>query len=99
MTTRRPDEPPHSLALRKAAVIALGVPAVAALVVILLHHKGLVNVEDFGLGVDHMHYGGFGTIAVCLAAIIALWRCPRCRGYLGREFSPPRCPSCGADFG
>jgi hypothetical protein len=99
MTTQRPDGQTHSLASRKAAVIALAVPAVAALVVMLLHHQGFINIEDFGLNADHMYWGGFGAIAVCFAAIFALWRCPRCRAYLGKELSPPRCPSCGADFG
>ncbi len=40
---------------------------------------------------------------VCLAVIVAMfifsflnWRCPACKGYLGKAMSPKFCQKCGA---
>ena len=47
---RPPDDSPvYPLALRKALMIACAVPAITAFVAVLVHHKGLVDVEQFGI--------------------------------------------------
>jgi hypothetical protein len=43
-------------------------------------------------------WSGLALAGVCLVAVFLVWRCPECRGYLGREGNPERCPHCGVRF-
>jgi rubrerythrin len=99
MSTQPPsDAPVHSLAARKILVVVLGIPAAAAFTALLLQYKGLVDVEAFGLPENYLYVAAFAVIVLAIVAIVIIWRCPGCRTYLGREFNPARCPSCGAQF-
>ena len=99
MTTQRPEaEPTHSLAVRKAFMCLFAVPVLAAFVVLLLQHKGFIDVAEFGLPVDRLLYGSLAAAVVGLGGIFAVWRCPGCSAYLGKEASPASCPGCGARF-
>jgi hypothetical protein len=92
------DTPAYPLGLRKAIMVACAVPLITALVVILLHHKGLVDVEVIGLPERYLYLGGFAVILACAVPLAIVWRCPGCRAYLGRNASPASCPTCGARF-
>ncbi len=92
------DIPVYPLGRRKAVMIAYAVPFIAALTAILIHHKGLVNVEDFGLPEEYLYAVGFAVMVAAFVVLLFAWRCPRCRSYLGREASPASCPKCGALF-
>src|SRR5437868_2016364 len=95
---RPPDSPKFSLAIRKAVMIALAVPILTVFAVMLLHYKGLLNVEEFGLPENYLYGGGFAMILVGVIPIFIIWRCPGCGSYLGRETSPKECQRCGARF-
>ena len=96
---RPPDGPPeYPLGLRKALMIACAVPAITAFVAVLIHHKGLVDVEQFGIPESYLYIGGLGLFLVALLLLLVVWRCPGCGTYLGREASPTTCRSCGARF-
>ena len=36
--------------------------------------------------------------ALCLIFSIWHWRCPACKGYLGKRINPKRCPKCGVEL-
>jgi hypothetical protein len=96
---RPPDDSPvYPLGLRKALMIACAVPAITSFVAVLVHHKGLVDVEQFGLPESYLYIGGLGLFLVALVALLVVWRCPGCGAYLGREASPTTCRRCGARF-
>ena len=96
---RPPDDAPvYPLGLRKALMIACAVPAIAAFVAVLVHHKGLVDVEQFGIPENYLYIGGLSVFLVALVALLVVWRCPGCGAYLGRDANPPGCPKCGAKF-
>ena len=96
---RPPDDPPlYPLALRKALMVACAVPAITAFAAVLIHHKGLVDVEQFGIPENYLYIGGLSVFLVALVALLFVWRCPGCGAYLGREASPTTCRSCGARF-
>jgi hypothetical protein len=96
---RPPDDSPvYPLALRKALMIACAVPAITAFVAVLVHHKGLVDVEQFGIPENYLYIGGLGLFLVSLVALLVVWRCPGCGAYLGRDANPTGCLKCGAKF-
>ena len=96
---RPPDDAPdYPLGHRKALMIAGAVPAITAFVAVLVHHKGLVDVEQFGIPETYLYLGGLGLFLVALVALLVVWRCPGCGAYLGRDANPPGCPKCGATF-
>jgi len=74
------------------------VPAITAFVAVLVHHKGLVDVEQFGIPENYLYIGGLGLFLVALLLLLIVWRCPGCGAYLGRDFNPPGCPKCRATF-
>ena len=98
MNASPPDDPIHSLATRKALVIVLAVPIIAAFTAILLEYKGFIDVEEFGLPENYLFIGGFAVIVLAVLPLLLIWRCPACRAYLGRELHLARCPACGARF-
>jgi hypothetical protein len=79
-------------------MFACAVPAIASLVAVLVHHKGLVDVEKFGLPESYLYIGGLSVFLVALVALLVVWRCPGCGSYLGREANPATCRKCGARF-
>jgi hypothetical protein len=96
---RSPDGPSeYSLGIRKALMIACAVPAIAAFAAVLIHHKGLINVEEFGVPENYLYIGGLGLFLLAFIPLFIVWRCPGCGAYLGREASPTTCRSCGARF-
>ena len=97
--SRPPDDSPvYPLGLRKALMIACAVPAITAFVVVLIHHKGMVDFEQFGLPESYLYIGGLGLFLVALVALLLVWRCPGCGAYLGRDANPTGCLKCGATF-
>ena len=94
-----PDTPVHSLAFRKLLMIAAGVVFFAGFVPVVLHYKGLIDVEAFGVPETYLYAGGFAACFVGLISVFVVWRCPGCGAYLGKEGSPSQCPKCGAKFG
>jgi hypothetical protein len=92
------DSPVYPLGLRKVLMIACAVPAITAFVAVLIHHKGLVDVEQFGLPASYLYIGGLSVFLVALVAFLVVWRCQGCGSYLGREASPTTCRKCGARF-
>jgi hypothetical protein len=96
---RPPDDAPvYPLGLRKALMIACAVPAITAFVAVLVHHKGLVDVEQFGIPENYLYISGLSVFLVALVTLLVVWRCPGCGAYLGREASPTSCRRCGARF-
>jgi hypothetical protein len=96
--TQKSEAPFYSLAVRKAAMISLAAPLVAVFAVMLLHHKGIFDIEAFGLPENYLYYGGFAVLLVGVVVIVVVWRCPGCGSYLGKNTSPARCAHCGARF-
>jgi hypothetical protein len=45
--------------------VLLAAPLVVVLVVMLLHHKAFINVEDFGIPENYLYFGG---LARCSSA-------------------------------
>jgi hypothetical protein len=96
---RSPDDPPeYALGIRKALMIACAVPAITAFVAVLIHHKGMIDVEEFGIPKNYLYLGGLGIFLVSFLSLLLVWRCPGCGAYLGREASPTTCRRCGARF-
>jgi hypothetical protein len=79
-------------------MIACAVLAITAFVAVLVHHKGLVDVEQFGLPESYLYIGGLSVFLMALVALLVVWRCPGCGSYLGREANPATCRNCGARF-
>jgi hypothetical protein len=101
MTTESPQERPEqecSLFVRKAGMFFLGVPLVAAFALVLLQYKGIIDLEGTGISENNLFLGGFGVVFAALAGIFAVWRCPGCGAYLGKEANPSHCPRCHARF-
>jgi hypothetical protein len=92
------DPPVYRLGVRKALMFACAVPAIASFVAVLVHHKGLVDVEQFGLPESYLYIGGLSVFVVALVALLVVWRCPACGAYLGREANPATCRKCAARF-
>jgi hypothetical protein len=90
--------PVHSLASRKMIVVALAVPAIAAFTVMLLDYREIINVTTFGLPENYLYIGGIVVILLALIPIVAVWRCPGCGTYLGKNTNPKSCSGCGAQF-
>jgi hypothetical protein len=98
MASLTPEEPVHSLGLRKLIVRALTVQVVAAFTVMLLEYKRYISVEELGLPAGYLYLGGLAVILLAVAGRVTVWRCPGCRTYLAWETNPARCPACGARF-
>ena len=79
-------------------MFAFAVLLFAGFVPVLLQHKGLIDVEGFGVPEIYLYVGGFAASFIGLISICVIWRCPGCRAYLGKEGSPSQCPGCGAKF-
>ncbi|MFW5839956.1 MAG: hypothetical protein ACOCZE_05185 [Planctomycetota bacterium] len=75
---------------RKSLLIQLGVLTPLALLgmlpIILGDHSGNYPSTAFLVGI--------GIIGLVLIGSFVNWRCPSCRGYLGRSM-PRHCPKCG----
>ena len=92
------DGPVYSLSVRKALRLVVMVPIFVIFIVMLLHHKAFINIEDFGIPENYLYYGGLGLILLAIVPAIFIWRCPGCGAYLGKKANPERCNSCGAEF-
>ena len=96
---RPPDDAPvYPLGHRKALMLACAVPAITAFVAVLVHHKGLVDVEQFGIPENYLYFGSLGVALLALPAALLVWRCPGCGAWLGNKPNPDCCKSCGAEF-
>jgi hypothetical protein len=97
-TPPSPNTPIYPLGLRVAAKVLLAIPAVAGFTVMLAHHKGLIDIEQYGVPEAYLYGGTLVVIFGALGLSFLFWRCPGCRAYLGKSFSPTSCPKCGAKF-
>ena len=70
-------------------------PAGTALVLLLLHLNGVIDVVYYGLPLNCLYGGGVAAVVAC-GVIVAVWRCPACGAYLGQGLTPARCEGCGA---
>jgi hypothetical protein len=74
------------------------IPLILAMFILILggnEDTGLV----FGL-IPNGSYFTFFSIFIIFALIFSLknWRCPACNKYLGKNYNPKFCPSCGAEL-
>src|SRR5436190_2171291 len=92
------DGPVYSLSIRKALRVIVLVPLLAVFLVVLLHHKALINIEAFGIPENYAYFGFLGAALLAFLTAYFIWRCPGCGAYLGKKPSPERCDSCGAKF-
>src|SRR5262249_28867826 len=89
---RPPDDSPvFPLGLRKALMIACAVPAITAFVAVLIHHKGLVDVEQFGIPENYLYIGGLAVprgprCSPRRLALSGVWGVPRPRRSPNRLF-------------
>jgi hypothetical protein len=98
MDQEAPDNSePIALGWRKVVLWVFAAPAIGAFLVVLLVWKfPALNVLQIP---EAILFGvGSAVFVSCLVAVLVLWRCPRCRAYLGRESNPDRCPRCGVNF-
>jgi hypothetical protein len=94
-----PSDPPvYSLAFRKALRLVVLILIAVIFIVMLLHHKGFIDIEEFGIPENYLYYGGLGVILLGIVPAFFIWRCPGCGAYLGRKANPVRCNSCEAEF-
>ena len=98
MHTPSPDDPAYSLGWRVVAKTLLAGIVTVILALMFLEYQGLIDVARFGISEDLLLVGGLAVIAVSGLLIFLVWRCPSCQAYLGKSFSPERCPRCGAGF-
>ena len=100
MSSPRPaDTPVHSLSARKALRLVVSIPLLTVFVAILLHHKGIVNLEEIlGIPEAYLYYGFLGVAILALVSLFCIWKCPGCGAYLGKQTNPTRCSSCEAVF-
>ena len=93
------DLPVYSLAVRKALRLVVLIPIFAILVVMLLHHKAVVNLEEIlGVPENYLYFGFLGLSLLAIVPAFFIWKCPGCGAYLGKQANPTRCRSCGAEF-
>lgn len=65
---------------------------------------GLVGMERqgravfLGIEADNLILFLFLAIAGAVAFSLWNWRCPSCKGYLGRQISPKFCSRCGVEL-
>jgi hypothetical protein len=90
--------PEFSITARKMTRIALLAVMVPIFLVMALHHKAFINVEEFGIPENYLYYGGLALVLVGVAVNFAIWRCPGCQTYLGNKAVPTSCIACGAEF-
>jgi len=86
-----------SISGRKLVHMVLGPLALVAFVVIVLVWKFpelnfLEITEGLLFGVC------FAVFGLYLAVTFLTWRCPNCRTFLGKDWDPRSCPSCGVRF-
>ena len=94
----QPSRPIYSLAFRKGLRVLVLIPVLAIVIVLLLHHKAFINIEDFGIPENYLYYGGLGLVVLAALSAFLIWRCPGCGAHLGKQANPERCNSCGAEF-
>jgi rubrerythrin len=67
-------------------------------IVMILHHKGFIDIESIGIPENYLYYGGLALILLGIAPLFLVWRCPGCGAHLGKKPSPEKCDNCGAIF-
>jgi hypothetical protein len=88
-------KPPQSIRRQRALQVVFGVPMVTGFALALLQAKSFIEVEKFGLAETPFYFVCFSVCGLYFLVTFLTWRCPSCRGFLGRNFSPPFCPHCG----
>jgi hypothetical protein len=98
MTT--PSDPPfYSLSIRKALRLIVLIPIFAMLIVMILHHKAIINLEEIlGIPENYLYFGFLAAVLLGVPAALLIWRCPGCGAWLGKKANPARCDSCGVEF-
>lgn len=86
-----------SFAARRRRQLMLSAPMFLLMFgVIFLEKKGQDAL--FGVEVDSLVIFLFLTIAAAIVFSLWNWRCPACRGYLGKQISPRFCSRCGVEL-
>ena len=86
-----------SFLARRRRQMMLSAPTFALIFgVVLMGKEG--NTALFGLDADNLILFLFLSIAGGIAFSLWNWRCPSCRGYLGKQISPKFCSRCGVEL-
>jgi hypothetical protein len=94
-----PDGPVYSLKIRKAIRLVVMIPILVVLIIMILHHKGFINLEEIlGIPENYLYFGFLGVALLGIPAALLVWRCPGCGAWLGKKANPVCCNSCGAEF-
>jgi hypothetical protein len=95
----QPGPPVYSLAFRKVLGFAVLIPLFVIFIVMLMHHKGFIDLEEIlGIPENYLYFGFLGLALLGIPAILLIWRCPGCGARLGKKANPSCCEACGAEF-
>ena len=98
MSDTEPTKPSHrSLASKRTRQLFFGALIVIPFAIILLVWK-FPDLWVFDVSEWYLFGPGFAIILVGFLLTVLNWRCPECKAYLGREFRPRNCRTCGVLF-
>lgn len=82
---------------RKMRQMIAAIPAILMVVLLLATEKaGPAGLA--GIPITLLAPAALAVILAVVAFSLLNWRCPSCRKYLGKQFSPRFCPKCGVQL-
>ena len=94
-TSDQESEHKRLFSQRRRRQFMLAVPLFAAIITVAVKSE---SASPEILGIPEALYGPAFLVLVVGALIFSFlnWRCPACKGYLGKAISPRFCVKCGA---
>jgi len=86
-----------SFAARRRRQLMLSAPMFLLIAGLVLMGKN-GQTAFFGIEADNLILFLFLAIAGAIAFSLWNWRCPSCKGYLGKQISPKFCSRCGVEL-
>jgi hypothetical protein len=94
-TPEQESEFKRLFSMRRKRQLLLAVPLIAAIITMLVKSE---SASPAIFGISQEVYAPAFLVFVVAALIFSFlnWRCPACKGYLGKAISPRFCAKCGA---
>jgi hypothetical protein len=96
-TSLTADQIKEEFAVRRKRQLLLLIPVAFFFGFAILVGGGFVHVPvDLNLATTKIAF--FLVVAACVGFSWWNWRCPACKGYLGRGIEPRHCRNCGVEL-